>query len=134
MKAISLPFSFDTDGRIGATADFKKIIQDRVVIVVMTAINERLMRPNFGTNIRDSVFENIDNALQIVQQEIEVGFSNWLPYLYLLSVDGTLDQDNYLNITVNYKYGNSTNAETVTIKTATLTQSGAIITEVPYGQ
>lgn len=134
MKAISLPFTFDTDGRIAGTTDFKKIIQDRVVLVVMTALEERVMRPTFGTNIRTATFENINNALELIRQEISVGFSNWLPYLYLLSVDGTLDQDNYLNITISYKYGNSQNPETVTIKTATLTQSGAVITEVPYGQ
>mgnify|MGYP006296022819 CR=1 FL=1 len=134
MKAISLPFTFDTDGRIASTQDFKKIVQDRVVLVVMTAINERVMRPNYGTNVRNAIFENVNNALSIIKQEIEVGFSNWLAYLYLINVDGYLDQDGILNITINYKYGTSANTETVTIKTATLTQSGAVITEVPYGQ
>lgn len=134
MKAISLPFSFDSDGRVSSTQDFKKIVQDRVVLVVMTAINERVMRPNFGTNVRNAIFENVNNALSIIKQEVEVGFSNWLSYLYVISVDGYLDQDGVLNVTINYKYGTSANTETVTIKTATLTQSGAVITEVPYGQ
>lgn len=134
MRAISLPFTFDSDGRIASTTDYKKIIQDRVVLVVMTSVSERVMRHNFGTNVRSSIFENLNSALELIKQEIEVGFSNWLPYLYLLGIDGALDQDNYLNITIHYKYGSSANAETVTIKTATLTQSGDVITEVPYGQ
>lgn len=134
MKAISLPFSFDSEGRVASTTDFKKIIQDRVVIVVMTAVNERVMRPSFGTNVRGSLFDNVNDALEIIKQEISVGFSNWLPYLYLLDVVGSLDQDSYLNVTVSYKYGDSKNPETVTVKTATLTQSGTVISEVPYGQ
>lgn len=133
-KAISLPFSFDTEGRVASTTDLSKIIQDRVVIVIMTLVGERVMRHNFGTYARRASFENTLSAISIVKQEVSVGFSNQLPYLHLISTDVTLDVDNYLNITVNYKYGESANVETVSMKTATLTQSGDIITEVPYGQ
>ena len=133
-SAISLPFSFDADGRVSSTTDFKKIIQDRVVLVVMTAIGERVMRPLYGTHVGNATFENINSAIILVKNEISIGFSTWLEYLYLLGVDATLDVDNVLNVTVSYKYGNSANAETVTVKTATLTQSGDVITEVSYGQ
>lgn len=133
-SAISLPFSFDADGRIGNTSDLKKIIQDRVVLVVMSLKTERVMRPNYGTNVRRSVFENVAAATSLIKQEISVGMSTWLPYLHLDSVDVSFDGENYLNITINYRYGSSTNAETVIVRTATLTQSGDIITEVPYGQ
>lgn len=133
-KAISLPFSFDTEGRISNTTDLSKILQDRIVLGIMTLLGERVMRPNFGTYARRSVFENTNAAITLVKQEVSTGFSNQFPYLHLISVDAVVDVDNYLNITVNYKYGSSANVETVTVKTATLTQSGSIITEVPYGQ
>jgi phage baseplate assembly protein W len=133
-KAISLPFSFDTEGRVSNTTDLSKIIQDRVVLAIMTITGERVMRPNFGTYVRRAVFENIGEAVTLVEQEISTGFSNQFPYLHLINVTSAVDVDNYLNITVNYKYGSSANVETVTVKTATLTQSGSVITEVPYGQ
>lgn len=132
--AISLPFAFDADGRIGSTSDFKKILQDRVVLVVMTSIGERVMRPVYGTNVRSSVFENTKDAITIIKNEVAIGFSTFLPYLYLVNVDISVDVDNVLNVTINYKYGDSANTETVTVKTATLTQSGNVIAEVPYGQ
>lgn len=133
-KAIALPFSFDTDGRVNSTTDLKKIIQDRVVLVVMTTMKERVMRPKFGTNVNAATFQSLANALPIIKQEVAVGFSTWLPYLHLIGVEGNLDSENYLNVVVTYKYGASANAETVTVKTATLTQSGSVISEVPYGQ
>ena len=74
-KAISLPFSFDANGSIANTDDQKKIIQDRVVLVVMTLIGERVMRPNFGTYTRRTTFENYETAMSLVTQEItsEIG-------------------------------------------------------------
>lgn len=133
-KAISLPFSFDADGRIGYTTDIKKIIQDRVVLAVMTSTTERVMRPGYGSNVKKATFENTSVAIGVVEQEVSAAISNWLPYLKLINVNVTLDVDNYLNITIDYQYGALANTETVLVKTATLTQSGDIITEVPYGQ
>ena len=133
-SAISLPFSFDANGAVSSTSDQKKIIQDRIVLVVMTLINERVMRPSFGTGVRRSAFENTDAALTLVRQEVAIGFSNWLPYLSLLDIDGTIDPlDGHLNITINYQYGTSTTTETLVVKTDILSQSGDVITEVTSG-
>jgi len=133
-KAISLPFSFDVNGSVASTQDQKKIIQDRIVLALMTYTSERVMRPGYGTNIKGSVFENINSASSAIQQEVSAGFSNWFPYLTLLGTDVTLDPvDGHLNVVINYKYGSSANPETISIKTDILSQSGDVITEVPYG-
>lgn len=134
-KAISLPFSFDSNGGITATEDMKKIIQDRVVLAIMTYNSERVMRPTYGTKVKGTAFENQDAATTIIQQEIAAGFSNWLPYLTLLSVSVSIDKaDGHLNIDITYKYGSSANPETIIVKTDILNQSGDVITEVPYGK
>ena len=131
--AISLPFSFNVNGGVSYTSSQQKILQDRVVLVVMTLLGERVMRPTYGTNARGVVFENTDAAITMAKQQIGVGFSKWLPYLKLLRVDSSVDSDNTLNLVIQYNYGVSSNPETVTIKTAILNQAGDIITEVPYG-
>jgi phage baseplate assembly protein W len=133
-SAIALPFSFDANGRILTTQDQKKIMQDRVVLAVMTLTSERVMRPSFGTRVRGTSFENYSSAIDRVKQEIAQGFGKMLPYLALLGVDTSIDpNDGNLNITINYKYGASQNPETVVVKTDILTQSGDVISEVPYG-
>lgn len=134
-KAITLPFSFDSNGGISATEDTKKIIQDRVVLALMTYISERIMRPSYGTRVRGGSFENEDSAVTLIQQEVSAGFNNWLPYLTLISVDASIDpSDGHLNIDITYKYGSSANPETIVVKTDILNQSGDVITEVPYGK
>jgi uncharacterized protein len=133
-SAISLPFSFNANGGISSTSDQKKIIQDRVVIVVMTLLSERVMRPGFGTDVRGTAFENLDTALKLVKQEVSKGFAKWLSYLSLLSVDGYVDPvDGHLNVVINYQYGTSTTTETLVVKTDILSQSGDVITEVTSG-
>lgn len=132
--AIALPFSFDANGGIFSTNDQKKIMQDRVVLAIMTLVSERVMRPAFGTRTRGATFENNSSAITLIKQEVAQGFTKMLPYLSLIDVDASISQDDgHLDVSITYKYGSSQNPETVTVKTDTLNQSGDIISEVPYG-
>ncbi len=133
-RAISLPFSFGSSGEIAFTTDEKKIWQDRVVLVVMTRLRERLMRPSFGTNVQDFTFESMDAAIAYIHQAISVGFSNYLPSLELTDVVGIVDSiDGNLNLEVYYKI-NVDDSDLVTIKTAIISRSGDIIQEIPNGK
>ena len=130
-RAISLPFSFDSSGALSYTTDEKKIWQDRVVLVIMTLLTERVMRPTFGTTARDSVFENESTAESAIKQAIAVGFAQWLKPLTLTQVVVTIDPaDGYLVATVQYKYEKEKNEQSVKIKTAILSRSGDVILEV----
>jgi phage baseplate assembly protein W len=130
-KAISLPFSFDSSGSVAYTTDEKKIWQDRVVLVVMTRLTERIMRPTFGSTAGNSVFESESTAESVIQQAIAVAFSQWLKALTLTNVTVTVDPaDGYLLATVQYKYEKEKNEQSVKIKTAILSRSGDVILEV----
>ena len=132
-RAISLPFSFGSSGEIAYTTDDKKIWQDRVVLVVMTRLRERVMRPAFGTNVQDFTFESVDEAIAHIQQAIAIGFSTYLPSLQLTNVVGKIDSlDGNLNLEVFYKI-NTDDSDLVTIKTAIISRSGDIIQEIPNG-
>jgi len=131
-KAIALPFSFNGDGGVNSTQDLKKIIQDRVVLVVMTQIGERINRPKYGTAVKNSLFESTDKASNIIKDEVANGFNLWLNYLTLLSVNPVVDPlDGHISINITYRYGSSSNPETVVVKTDILSQSGDVIAEVP---
>lgn len=129
--AISLPFSFDATGRVSTTNSQTKIYQDRVVLICMTLVNERVMRPTYGTRVRASAFENINAAIGMIKQEITTGFNKWLPDLTLLKVEAVIDGNNVLNANITYKYGINGAPTTVAVKTNVISQSGDIISEVP---
>lgn len=130
-SSISLPFSINAEGGIGYTTDAAKMWQDRVTLVVMTRLNERVMRPSYGTNVGLSTFQNINDAMTLIRQSVAYGFTKWLPDLTLSAVNGYIDQvDGNLNLEVLYSINYSNLSQSVTIKTAILSRSGDIILEV----
>lgn len=130
-RAISLPFSFDSSGSVSFTGDEKKIWQDRVVLVVMTRLKERVMRPTFGSNGANSVFENTSSASNLLKDTIATAFSNWLKELILTDVVISTDTaEGYLVAEIFYKYNPTENEQSVKIKTAILSRTGEVLLEV----
>jgi phage baseplate assembly protein W len=132
-RAISLPFSFNSSGEVAYTTDLKKIIQDRVVLAVMTKLQERVMRPNFGSDVYDSLFENEATAESIVNQAVAGCFASWFPYLSLRSVKASL-VDEVLEFDVYYSKGKGNDIEAVNVKTSLLTRAGDTIKEISNGR
>lgn len=54
----------DLDPRTGlvATSEYEDNIRQSILIVLETAPNERVMRPNFGCGIHDLVFTAVDTT------------------------------------------------------------------------
>lgn len=106
-KTISLPFSIDTSGLIGTTTDQSKIWADRVRSVLGTSLRERVLRPTFGTLIPYSLFNNVENAVYEIKEEVTRAFNRQLRLLSLK--DTSVEQDlvnNSLKITVTYALPN----------------------------
>lgn len=131
--AMTLPFTIGVNG-VGKTSDVYKIWKDKVYGVVLTSLNERVMAPSFGTQVKSALFLNVNDAVNSVRQSVEIGFSTWLTPLILNSVEGYLDSsDGNLNIEVLYSIPGAIDEQSVTLKTAILSRSGEILLEVRNG-
>lgn len=104
--AISLPFSIDSYGNVSSTKDQSKIWADRVRSVVGTTVGERLMRPNFGTNIPFATFNGRELVAEIARQELSASFSKFLPALTLESVSVRFTEDDHVYADVTYALPN----------------------------
>ena len=92
------------------------------------------MSPAFGTQVKASLFETVDEALDRSRQSIQIGFSKWLSALTLNSVTGFLDADEgNLNIEILYSIPGTIDEQSVTLKTAILSRSGDVLLEVNNG-
>lgn len=112
-KTISLPFTIDTFGMVGTTTDQSKIWADRVRSVLGTSLRERVMRPTFGTLIPFSLFNNVENAISEIKEEVTRAFGRQLKLLTLKDI--AVVQDSYtnsLNITVTYSLPNQETQKT----------------------
>ncbi|CAB4178992.1 hypothetical protein UFOVP1033_39 [uncultured Caudovirales phage] len=112
-KTLSLPFSVDPYGKLTVTSDQSKIWADRVRSVIGTTLRERIMRPEFGTDISYSVFNTQEDAEREIKSEVVQAFNQLLPLLKIDSVRSSFDSyTGVINITMTYKLPNDVVVET----------------------
>lgn len=105
-RSISLPFSIDSYGNVSSTKDQSKIWADKVRSVIGTTVGERIMRPDFGTNIPYATFDGKELVAEITKRELFVSFSKFLPALTLQNVEVTVSEDAYVYADVTYALPN----------------------------
>ncbi len=128
--AISLPFSFNSNGSLTVSTDPKKIWQDRVTIAVMTYFGERVMRPNYGSGAKGAVVENADAAAAVVNEAVSKAFSVWLSPLKLTNIKYRYEGNQIDTFEIFYTYGGGSISESVTINTAILSRAAEQVLEV----
>ncbi|GAB3023310.1 GPW/gp25 family protein [Natronobiforma cellulositropha] len=88
-------------------------IRDSIRIILGTAKGERVMRPDFGCDIHDHVFGNIDGTmLTLVESGVEEALINWEPRIDVEDVDAGRDPENPNRLLIDITYRvRSTNTE-----------------------
>jgi hypothetical protein len=139
IKTIDYPFTFSKSSNntainsVAYTTDFKKIWQNRILLVLGTRPGERVMRPDFGSNLYTVLFESQSDALSIANTSINEAFAAWLPDLTLKQVNPTFDSStNTLIINIIYGLPNG-EVDSVTINTGVFNRSGDLIQEITNG-
>lgn len=80
--------------------DVNKLVAERAVInsiknIVLTAHYEKPFNPDFGSNIRRLLFENLDNlTASAIEREIEETVRNYEPRVNLLETTARADFEN----------------------------------------
>jgi uncharacterized protein len=104
---IALPFAIDSYGKVNTTDQQPKLWADRVRSVIGTAIGERVMRPEFGSEISYAEFKTASDASSQIENTVVHSFETQLNRLRLQSVTTTLDEyTGTLNVTIVYALPN----------------------------
>lgn len=118
--AMTLPFSVSEFGTIATTTSQEKIWADRVKAAVGTAVGERVMRPDYGTEIPANTFSTLEAASEVLKQQVEIAFTRDLRLLRLVSTVVNIDESNStLEAEITYALPNRT-TEVVLLGFATL--------------
>ena len=105
--AIALPFSFDAFGGVLSATNQEKIWADRLRSAIGTALGERIMRSNYGTEIPLNSFQTVTEMEGVITREIERVFSSQFSRLTLVEVTPTFDpKTSTINVTVLYSLPN----------------------------
>jgi uncharacterized protein len=69
--------------------------------LLLTNKGERIMQPDFGCDLRNTLFENITDSLTLtIESVIKASFDYWLPYIFINDIQVTQYQDQN-QITIN---------------------------------
>ena len=103
-SGLAFPLQVDARGQI-ALASGEEDIDQALALIISTAPGERPMRPEFGCEVHDFIFDNIDAAtIGKMDSAIRRALDRWEPRVEVKSVDFDLSEayEGRLLITIGY--------------------------------
>lgn len=103
-KGFAFPLAISPSGGIAAAQQAQKI-REAIRVILGTQHGERLMRPNFGANLRSLVFApNSRATADLARYYVEQALAAWEPRILLEEVTVTNDYvNNCLQIDIRYR-------------------------------
>jgi phage baseplate assembly protein W len=101
---LAFPLGVDHRGAI-ALARGEEDVEQAIEIIIGTAPGERPMRPEFGCDVHDLVFETVDAAMVgRLETAIREALDRWEPRVTVESIDVDLDRaaEGRLDVTIGY--------------------------------
>lgn len=99
-------FPIDLDRRKGvAMSQFEENIEESILLVLGTALGERIMRPDFGCAVHDLVFApNNSNTHGLIIYYVKEALNKWEPRIQALNVKIRVDADEPSKINTEIEY------------------------------
>jgi phage baseplate assembly protein W len=104
-KGWSFPVRLDPGTGDIAIAAYEEDIRQAILIILRTALGERVMRPNFGAGLETLVFEAVNTTtMALTKHRVEQGLVTWEPRIDVNDVQVTTDPPmrNTLRIAIGY--------------------------------
>ena len=116
--AIGVSLPFNGPGVFKSTYTTKDQIKSNLINLLLTDKGERVMNPNFGTNLKRFLFEGItNNNLETLKDNI---LSSILTYIYEITVTNIIlvpnTDNNLVSLTIEYYLNISQTPDQVTVQ------------------
>jgi len=90
---LKLPFNRGNSGLFPQTETTLEQAGSNIKNLLLTAEGERVMQPEFGSRLRELLFEQYTEELdERITEEIQKAISFWLPYITISKVDIIQDE------------------------------------------
>lgn len=91
IKGIGVPFQFSEEGYPRAAVD-EELLGDSIFSILSTMPGERVMRPTYGSWLRELIFANMSVAAALrARSEVYRAIRDWEPRVTVLGVTFRLD-------------------------------------------
>ncbi len=117
-RAIGVSIPFNAGGVFKSTYSTKDQIRSNLINLLLTLRGERILNPEFGTNLPRLIFEQLDEQLYpVIQDEIFSSVSKFIPEITLLNINLTPDEDgNAISIQIDYRLNISGQQDNIIIE------------------
>lgn len=115
---VSLPFNGPA-GPFNSTYSTKDQIKSNLINLLLTSPGERIMNPQFGCNLRNTIFEGINEDLTgLIQNIISTSVSIFVPEIELTEILVDISNpDSYtVSVIIKYRLRISQEADQVTLQ------------------
>lgn len=103
---IKIPIQLGKTGFFNQTFTSLEEAKSNLMNLLLTRKGERLMHPDFGTDIYGLLFSQITKDLNIkIEKQIRKAAEVWLPYVALSNVEVDISEENIENNKINIKVG-----------------------------
>ena len=117
---IEFPLDHSFEGFFRKTKTIRQQVKSNIRNLLLTEKGERVFQPNFGSNLKSLLFEQITpTSLENVETDIRQSISTWLPYVNVINLVVGQDKRNPNQVLTSLEY--STNLEPDTFDTITFT-------------
>ena len=116
--AIGVSLPFNGPGVFKSTYTTKDQIKSNLVNLLLTDTGERIMNPNFGTNLKRFLFEGItDNNLETLKDNILNSILSYISEITVTNITLVPNTDNNLvDLTIEYYLNISQTPDQVTVQ------------------
>jgi phage baseplate assembly protein W len=115
--AIGIALPFNAPSAFRSTYDFKEQLKYNLINLLLTSKGERILNPNFGTNIRRQLFNQMDSdTYAALTEEISDTIRIYIPQITIEKLDVVPSYDtNTLTVNLTYRVNISNEKDTITI-------------------
>ena len=101
----ALPLSVGDEGDFALIKDYAGLVKQNLKNLLLTVPGERPMDSNFGVGIQRFLFEpSLDEVYGEMEDTISLQVSEYMPFIELLDIDVTPDEDNEQMVGVRVYY------------------------------
>jgi|TARA_R110000744_G_scaffold13998_1_gene40238 phage baseplate assembly protein W len=111
---LSFPLRRDNRNDFALTKNSLEQAQHNLKNLLLTHVGERVAQPQFGSRLRELVFEQIDDDLPIaIETEVRRAVTAWLPYINLIEINTLTEDGDDNKIFVEVRYSTTLNPQSL---------------------
>ena len=102
---IEFPLDHNLTGFFRQSKTIPQQVKSNIKNLLLTSKGERVFQPNFGCDLKNVIFEQIDiQSLDEVDESIREALSTWLPYVNINDLIIVQNESNPNEITISLEY------------------------------